>query len=91
MPRPIGDKSFQTRVRPCWIGTQFVKQRTNRVNHINVHLFGRSANIVSLAKSPALQDCPDCPAVILDEQPVADVFSFAVDRKRLALDRIADD
>ena len=78
-------------MRPGRIGTQLIEQRANRVDDINVHFLGCAADVVSLAEAPALQDCPDRPAVILDKEPVADIFPLAVDRQRFALDRVTDD
>ena len=50
-----------------------------------------AADIVRLAGLALLQDQPERPGVVVDEEPVADVVALAVDRQRLAGLGVEDD
>ena len=51
----------------------------------------RAADVVGLAGPPTLQDRGQRAGVVLDVQPVAHVGAVAIDRQRLALQRLQDD
>ena len=71
-------------------GPQFVDQGADAADDLDVRLLAVAADVVGLARLAAVKHAPQGPAVVLDEQPVADVHAVAVDRQLLALGRVED-
>src|SRR5699024_8988962 len=60
-----------------------VQQAADGFHHFDVLPLGVAADVVDLARAAGLKHAPDRGAVVLDVQPVADVFSVTVHRQRL--------
>jgi hypothetical protein len=69
---------------------QFVEDRAQRTHHVDIGLFVPAADVVGLAQRTRLEHAPDRAAVVGHVQPVAHLLAVAVDRQRLAGQRIVD-
>ena len=67
-----------------------VDERADRLHDMDVLALGVAADVVDLADAADLEHAADRGAMILDVQPVAHVASVAVDRQRLAGERLLD-
>ena len=71
-------------------GVPLVEDRAERLDDLEVRPLVRAADVVGLADAAALEDGDDAPRSGRHVQPVADLPPVAVDRQRLALQRVAD-
>ncbi len=71
-------------------GAEALQLRAEQVDELEVRPLVVSAEVVLLAGRPLLEDGQDPRAVVLDEEPVPDVSAVAVDRERLALQRVQE-
>jgi hypothetical protein len=70
--------------------TGLVEQRADRFHHHDVLTLGVAADVVGLAHAPGFKYTPDRGAVVAHIQPVAHVEAVAIDRQRLASERLGD-
>ena len=68
-----------------------VQDATDRMHDLDIPFFAVAAQIVGLAYPSASQNAMNGAAVILDEEPVANLVAVAVDRQGFALQRVVDD
>ena len=61
-----------------------------RLDHLDVRKLVGPADVVGLARHPALEDDVDRRGEVLDEEPVAHLRAVAVDRDRVAVERVED-
>src|SRR5690348_11700245 len=61
-----------------------IEQSTDGFHHLDVFPLGVAADVVRFSHPTGFQYTPDCAAVVLDIQPVADVPAVAIDRQRFA-------
>src|SRR5262249_32899303 len=69
-------------------GKDLLEPPADEVDALQVGALVRAADVVLLARLAAFEHAQDPLAVVLDEDPVANVAAVAVDRQRLALDRV---
>lgn len=80
----------QPRVRRLGWPTD-VEQGAELVDEIEIAHLGAAADAVGLARFAPFEDDAQRAGVIVDMQPVADVAAVAVDRQRLATQRVVND
>src|SRR5690606_17938627 len=87
MARAVSDELNQPVVRsPLWL--HLVEDLADAAHHVDVAALVAAPDIVLLADPAARADQVQCPRVVIDVEPVADVGAGAVDRQRLALERV---
>src|SRR6266436_3532343 len=69
---------------------RFTRQTKEALGHLEIFFHMRSADVVDLADSSALENGENSAAIIFHVQPVALLFAVAVDRKRFVVQRIRD-
>ena len=67
-----------------------VHDAAQEVDDIDVLPFVEAADIVFLPYLAVVKDGVDGPGMVFDEEPVADVLAFAIDRKRFMMKDIVD-
>ena len=67
-----------------------VGEREDAPDDLEVGELVRAADVVDVARLAPLEDGVDRGAAVLDEEPVADLHSVAVDRQRIAGEGIED-
>ena len=82
-----GDELVVTVTSP---GAQFVEERADRPDDLEVRLFVVSAHVVALARSPLVKDEVDRAAVVAHPEPVSDVSARSVDGDRIVRETLAD-
>ena len=82
-----GDELLVTMPRP---GTQFVKERADRSDDLEIRLFVVPAHVVALACAALVTDEVDRPAVVAHPEPVAHVPARSVDGDRFVREALAD-
>src|SRR5690606_9593 len=89
--RPVGDEGDLRLVRlAIRARTTLVEQRADGLYHLDVLLLRIAADVIGLADPAVGQHGADRIAVVADEQPVAYLTAVAVDRQRLAGQRLRD-
>ena len=66
-------------------GRNCVDDAADGLHHVEVLLFAIAADVVGFAGPAGFEHAPQCAAMVLDKEPVADVLPVAVDRQRLSL------
>jgi hypothetical protein len=69
---------------------QFIKDRAECANHIQIGLLVPASDIVRFAEFACIENTPDGRTVIPDIEPVADLLAITVDRQRLKRKCIED-
>src|SRR5690606_28359082 len=72
----------------CW--NKLIEHITDAFDHLQVRTLAAPANVISLARSPFLDDQLQRPDMVFHVEPVADVGAIAVDRQWLFLQSIED-
>jgi hypothetical protein len=89
MTRAVSDETYLLTVgATIRARTHVVEQPANRLYHIDVALFRVPAHVVRLSRRSCLENTPESPCVVLDEQPVPYVLTSTVDWKWLASERL---
>src|SRR5260370_33207805 len=70
--------------------SQTVEDCADRKSYINVASLVLTANVISLADPTACGDNVEGSSMVFDVKPIANVLPRAVDRQRLAVQRIED-
>ncbi len=87
----VGDKFDQLAPgTDGWIGPQLIDEVADGIDDIEIVALAVAADVVGLAEPAVLQHGANGRAMIVDKQPVADILAIAIDRKRLAFERIQD-
>lgn len=73
------------------VWTQFVEQCAKGMHHFDVLLLIMAADVVGLADHTFGHDFVQCTGMVFDVKPITDLVTFAVDRQRLAFQRIEND
>jgi hypothetical protein len=89
--RTVSDESDEPFARPDRVGSKLVHQCANGPHHRDIRPLAISSDIVALTDTAALGDREQRAGVVLDIEPVAHILALAIDRQRLALERIEDD
>ena len=91
MAGPVGDEADQPLARAGGIGQAAVECGADRAHHLEIAARLAGADRVGGAGLALLQHAHQRVGVVLDEDPVAQVGAVAVDRQRLALQRVQRD
>src|SRR6516162_6783788 len=91
MTGTIGHEGDQLAVR-CTIRArrELVHSLTDRVDYIDVAQFGIAADIVGLAHPSSFQNHRQCLRMVVDEQPIANIETSAVNRHCFASEPLDD-
>src|ERR1700689_4565704 len=85
MTRTIFDESDELFVRDDGVvRAQFIEQRADGGDDLEVLFFAAAADVVGFSDMAVGEYGAKGAAVVLDVEPVADVFAIAIDRERLA-------
>src|SRR5690242_230684 len=91
MSRPVRHKSDLLAVGSAVLRrADPVEDVTNRPHDILVGLFRFPADAVALERRGMFQNVHDRRAMILDIDPIPDMFAVAINRQRLAIQRVED-
>src|SRR6266550_7216133 len=74
-----------------FIWADFIQDSADGLNYVKVRALVAAADIVRLTKPPFGKDQVERSGMILDIEPVADIGTFPIDRKRLTLQAIEND
>src|SRR5216683_6133982 len=69
---------------------RFARQTKQALGHREIFFHVRSADVVDLADTSALENCENSAAIVFNVQPVALLFAVAVNRERLVMQRVRD-
>ena len=83
VPGPVGDVGDQLLRSPFGPSQQAVHRPDDHPDQVDVPPLVETADVVRLAVASPVEYRVDGPGVVLDVEPVADVFAPAVDRQRL--------
>ncbi|KVK77358.1 hypothetical protein WS90_22390 [Burkholderia cepacia] len=70
---------------------QLIEDRADRMHNFDVPFLVPATNVISLAERTIGENGANCRAVIFDVEPVTNLLAIAIDRQRLARERIQDD
>ena len=90
MPRPVGHEGDQVGIGPGRPRPQAVETGADRLDHGQVGPLVEPADVVGASRRPPLEHDLQRARVVLHVQPVADLVALAVDRQRLARERLDD-
>ena len=91
MSRTVGDVGDELLRSPLGTPQQAVGDPDDDPYEVDVAPFVESPDVVGLAVAAPVEDRVDGPGMVLDIEPVADVFAPAVDRQRLVVTDVVDE
>ena len=91
MAEAVGDVGDQAERMALGVAEKTVYGLDDDLDEVDVLPFVEAADVVGLGDLAVMEDHVDGTGMVLDEEPVADVLSLAVDRQRFAVADVVDE